>query len=111
MTRYLLAIEQPDVPPPPDVDMEGVMRRVEALVEEAKALVGDPPPARGAGCGDFLPFPVSNRAHHRTSPMRRERGHRSTIGGAEADMTVVDWLRDSDPSIRWQVMRDVSGAA
>ena len=22
-------------------------------------------------------------------------------------MTVVDWLLDSDPSIRWQVMRDL----
>lgn len=25
-------------------------------------------------------------------------------------MTVVDWLLDSDPSIRWQVMRDLTGA-
>lgn len=23
-------------------------------------------------------------------------------------MTVVDWLLDSDPSIRWQVMRDLT---
>jgi hypothetical protein len=27
---------------------------------------------------------------------------------ARADMTVIDWLLDSDPSIRWQVMRDLS---
>ena len=25
-------------------------------------------------------------------------------------MTVVDWLLDSDPSVRWQVLRDVTGA-
>ena len=25
-------------------------------------------------------------------------------------MTVIDWLLDSDPSIRWQVMRDLTGA-
>ena len=36
MTRYLLAIQQPDGPPPPDVDMEAVMGRVDALVQEAK---------------------------------------------------------------------------
>jgi len=25
-------------------------------------------------------------------------------------MTVVDWLLDSDPAIRWQVMRDLTDA-
>jgi len=25
-------------------------------------------------------------------------------------VTVVDWLLDSDPSIRWQVMRDLTAA-
>ena len=25
-------------------------------------------------------------------------------------MTVIDWLLDSDPSVRWQVMRDLTGA-
>ncbi len=25
-------------------------------------------------------------------------------------MTVLDWLRDSDPAIRWQVLRDLDGA-
>ena len=25
-------------------------------------------------------------------------------------MTVIDWLLDSDPSIRWQAMRDLIGA-
>jgi hypothetical protein len=25
-------------------------------------------------------------------------------------VTVVDWLLDSDPSVRWQVMRDLTGA-
>ena len=37
MTRYLLAIEQPDGTPPPDINMDAVMREVDALVEEAKA--------------------------------------------------------------------------
>ena len=26
-------------------------------------------------------------------------------------MSVVDWLLDSDPAIRWQVMRDLSDAS
>src|SRR2546427_12182129 len=26
----------------------------------------------------------------------------------EKDLTVVEWLLDSDPSIRWQVMRDLT---
>ena len=26
-------------------------------------------------------------------------------------MTVLDWLLDSDPSLRWQVLRDLAGAA
>ena len=25
-----------------------------------------------------------------------------------ADISVVDWLLDADPSIRWQVMRDLT---
>jgi hypothetical protein len=29
----------------------------------------------------------------------------------EDDMDVVDWLLDSDPSIRWQVMRDLTDAS
>jgi hypothetical protein len=37
MTRYLLAIQQPDDPPPAEVDLEAVMRGVDALVEEARA--------------------------------------------------------------------------
>jgi hypothetical protein len=37
MTRYLLTIQQPDDPPPADVDIDAVMREVAALVEEAKA--------------------------------------------------------------------------
>ena len=28
-------------------------------------------------------------------------------GGARRDMTVIDWLLDSDPSIRWQVLHDL----
>ena len=26
-------------------------------------------------------------------------------------MTVIDWLLASDPSVRWQVMRDLTGAS
>jgi len=26
------------------------------------------------------------------------------------DVSVIDWLLDSDPSIRWQVMRDLTDA-
>src|SRR5438093_3886037 len=33
--------------------------------------------------------------------MRREGGR---------TVTVVDWLLDSDPPVRWQVMRDLTGA-
>jgi hypothetical protein len=37
MTRYLLAIQQPDDPPPADLDLDAVMREVGAIVAEAKA--------------------------------------------------------------------------
>jgi hypothetical protein len=39
MKQYLLSIQQPDGPPPPPevVDMERVMRDVDALIREAKA--------------------------------------------------------------------------
>src|SRR5258708_3143444 len=33
---------------------------------------------------------------------------RHTVGGKS--VTVVDWLLDSDPSVRWQVMRDLTDA-
>ena len=36
MKRYLLTIQQPDGPPPPDVDLERVMRDVGALIGEMK---------------------------------------------------------------------------
>src|SRR5215471_1619242 len=32
-----------------------------------------------------------------------------TAGGRS--VTVIDWLLESDPSIRWQVMRDLIGAS
>src|ERR1700730_6680385 len=37
MTQYLLAINQPDGPPPPSVDLEKIMRDVNAVVREMKA--------------------------------------------------------------------------
>src|SRR6516225_7794514 len=33
---------------------------------------------------------------------------RRTVAAGERLMTVTDWLLDSDPSIRWQVMRDLT---
>ena len=36
MTQYLLSIYQPDGPPPPDLDMAGIMRDVHALQDEMK---------------------------------------------------------------------------
>jgi hypothetical protein len=37
MKRYLLSVYQPDGPPPADVDLEKVMRDVDALDQELKA--------------------------------------------------------------------------
>jgi hypothetical protein len=37
MTRYLLAINQPDGPPPPTLDMEKVMRDANVVISEMKA--------------------------------------------------------------------------
>src|SRR5437764_5472839 len=37
MKQYLLSIYQPDGPPPPSVDLDKVMRDVDALIREAKA--------------------------------------------------------------------------
>jgi hypothetical protein len=37
MTRYLLSLYQPDGPPPADLDLEQVMKEVDALVDETKS--------------------------------------------------------------------------
>ena len=37
MTRYLLSIEQPEGPPPADIDFNRMSVRLQELVEEAKA--------------------------------------------------------------------------
>ena len=37
MTQYLLSIYQPDGEPPPPAMLEGVMRDINALIQEAKA--------------------------------------------------------------------------
>jgi hypothetical protein len=37
MKRYLLSIHQPDGPPPPDLDMQKIMREVVALTQDMKA--------------------------------------------------------------------------
>src|SRR6516162_9657758 len=36
---------------------------------------------------------------------------RRTVAAGGRLMTVIDWLLDSDPSIRWQVMRDLTDAS
>lgn len=33
-----------------------------------------------------------------------------TVGGSVATVSVLDWLLDGDPAIRWQVMRDLTDA-
>ena len=35
---------------------------------------------------------------------------RQYLAGMAASDSVIDWLLDSDPSIRWQVMRDLLDA-
>jgi hypothetical protein len=37
MKQYMLAINQPDGPPPPSLDMEKVMREADAVIREMKA--------------------------------------------------------------------------
>ena len=37
MTRYLLSLYQPDGPPPADLDLEQVMKEVDAFIEETKS--------------------------------------------------------------------------
>jgi hypothetical protein len=37
MPRYLFAIEQPDGPPPADIDLDAIMGELDALIAEAKA--------------------------------------------------------------------------
>ncbi len=36
--------------------------------------------------------------------------HLPKLRGSKPDKTVIEWLLDSDPAIRWQVMRDLMGA-
>ena len=45
-----------------------------------------------------------SRRAGRTDPVTEHRGHYNRR------MTVLDWLLDSDPSIRWQALRDLAGA-
>ncbi len=40
MTQYLLAVYQPDGPPPPEVDMDAVMHDLDVLNQEIKAAGG-----------------------------------------------------------------------
>ena len=97
MTRYLLAIEQPDGPPPPDIDMEGVMRRVGELVEETKA--------RGAWV-----FNGGLHAPHASTVVRVQDGELVITDGPYAEgnehiggLLIVDepaWWRWSDPTAR-----------
>jgi hypothetical protein len=49
----------------------------------------------------MLPQPVTIFAHDGFAHSRRARMR-------SEEMTVVDWLLDSDPAIRWQVMHDLT---
>ena len=37
MSRYLLSVYQPDGPPPPEVDLEEIVRKLDDLNQEMKA--------------------------------------------------------------------------
>ena len=37
MTQYLLSVYQPDGPPPPDVDLDAVIRELDVVIRELKA--------------------------------------------------------------------------
>src|SRR6266496_951057 len=71
-----------------------------------------------------LPQPLRRQQHGRSSHRPRP-GHESpsrfqrrsppiepAVGGPEypAAMSVIDWLLDGDPAIRWQVLRDLGNA-
>src|SRR3977135_3988468 len=45
-----------------------------------------------------------------TPPYRHERSRRDTVPREEEIVSVIDWLLDSDPAIRWQAMRDLTDA-
>jgi hypothetical protein len=53
MNRYLLSIQQPDGPPPPNVDLAAIMKAVDAAIDEmrrsgALVLTGGLEPAKAA---------------------------------------------------------------
>src|SRR3977135_4606621 len=43
-----------------------------------------------------------------TPPYRHERSRRDTVPREEEIVSVIDWLLNSDPAIRWQAMRDLT---
>src|SRR5262245_35441586 len=57
-------------------------------------------------------FPASmgrDRQYFMASGLRSANGSmHATVGGLS--MTVIDWLLETDPAVRWQVMRDLTGA-
>ena len=59
-------------------------------------------------CGDSLPGTFSKFSITRAAPCRRAMP--SSKRSETTSTAVLDWLLDSDPSIRWQVQRDLTDA-
>jgi hypothetical protein len=53
---------------------------------------------------------LATQAHQRSSDLQR-RMLRNPQRGDKGPMTVLDWLLDSDPAIRWQALRDLADAS
>src|SRR5690606_32617543 len=63
-----------------------------------------------AACGASAPRAHSWRHFSGSEQMGDGLGQTGDSGGrrfSEPDSSVVDWLLDSDPAIRWQVLRDL----
>src|ERR687886_3134900 len=58
----------------------------------------------GYSLGHYQPL-VTNKRRNRQMPTNQPKRHTP-----KPTSSVIQWLLDSDPSIRWQVMRDLIGA-
>ena len=85
-------------------DRERLGRRRRGYVRVSGGLASTEPDRQPAG---------SRGARARRGDMAGDRAHLrcGDICARGEDLTVIDWLLDSDPSIRWQVMRDLTARA